>query len=97
MAAHLCMGTKVATRREFLSPETKASLEAVVQHIGQPGKGISACDESGRTIDPRFAKVGVEPTEDKRRECLRDAHHDNPTQPQPRSLHHCMRAAAPVA
>ena len=61
------MGTDVARRRSFLSEETKAQLEAVVEHIGQPGKGISACDESGRTINPRFEKVGVEASEDKRR------------------------------
>ena len=67
MAAHLCSGARLAERRAFLSEEAKASLEAVVEHIGQPGKGISACDESGRTINPRFEKVGVEPSEDKRR------------------------------
>jgi len=65
--AHLAVGAGVAARRDWLSKEQKASLQSVVEHIGQPGKGISACDESGRTIDPRFAKVGVEPTEDKRR------------------------------
>lgn len=67
MAAHLCMGANLDARRSFLSEETKATLEAVVTHIGQPGKGISACDESGRTINPRFEKVGVPASEDKRR------------------------------
>lgn len=61
------MGSNLAQRRAWLSDAKKAELEAVVAHIGQPGKGISACDESGRTINPRFAKVGVEPSEDKRR------------------------------
>lgn len=64
MAAHLCFGDY---RRAWLSEEAKRELEAVVEHIGQPGKGISACDESGRTINPRFEKVGVTPTEEHRR------------------------------
>ena len=67
MATHFCVGTGAEKRREWLSSEQKAALEAVVEHIGQPGKGISACDESGRTINPRFEKVGVEASEDKRR------------------------------
>jgi fructose-bisphosphate aldolase class I len=67
MAAHLCFGAKLEARRSFLSDEAKAELERVVEHIAQPGKGISACDESGRTINPRFEKVGVTPTEDVRR------------------------------
>jgi fructose-bisphosphate aldolase class I len=67
MAAHLCFGAKLEARRSWLSEEAKAKLEAVVEHIAQPGKGISACDESGRTINPRFEKVGVKPTEDVRR------------------------------
>ena len=67
MAAHHCQGTGASERRSWLSSEAKAKLEAVVEHIGQPGKGISACDESSRTIDPRFRKVGVEPTEEHRR------------------------------
>jgi len=67
MAAHHCFGARLEERRSFLSQETKAELEAVVRHISQPGKGISACDESGRTINPRFEKVGVEATEDRRR------------------------------
>ena len=62
MATHLCSGARLEARRSFLSDELKAELEAVVEHIGQPGKGISACDESGRTIDPRFKNVGVEPS-----------------------------------
>ena len=67
MAAHFCLGNGAAQRRSWLSPELKAKLEAVVEHIGQPGKGISACDESARTINPRFEKVGVEASEDRRR------------------------------
>lgn len=63
----MSMGTDTVKHRSWLSDEAKAELEAVVEHIGQPGKGISACDESGRTINPRFEKVGVEASEDKRR------------------------------
>lgn len=67
MALHLCSGARLEERRGWLSAEQKLELERVVEHIGQPGKGISACDESGRTINPRFEKVGVEGTEDRRR------------------------------
>ena len=67
MASHHCFGAGMVERRTWLSAEAKAELEAVVEHIGAPGKGISACDESGRTINPRFQKVGVEPTEEHRR------------------------------
>jgi len=76
MAAHHCFGADAAARRSFLSSDEKLALEAVVKHIAQTGKGISACDESGRTINPRFEKVGVEPSEDKRRayrQCLFEA------------------------
>lgn len=51
----------------FLSAEQKRALVAVCEQIGAPGKGITACDESGRTINPRFEKVGVAPTEERRR------------------------------
>ena len=67
MAAHLCAGSNLDARRAWLSDEAKAELEAVVEHIGQPGKGISACDESGRTINPRFEKVGITASEERRR------------------------------
>ena len=76
MASHHCMGARLAERRSFLSADQKLALERVVEHIGQPGKGISACDESGRTINPRFKNVGVEPTEEHRRayrQCLFEA------------------------
>ena len=67
MATHHCVGTNLDKRRSWLSDAEKAKLEGVVAHIGQPGKGISACDESGRTINPRFEKVGVPASEDRRR------------------------------
>lgn len=67
MAAHLCGGAGVEQRRAWLSPEKRAELEAVVEFIAQPGKGISACDESYRTINPHFEKRGVKATEECRR------------------------------
>ena len=76
MASHHTSGSDLEARRGWLSASQRAELEAVVAHIGQPGKGISACDESGRTIDPRFKKVGVEPSEERRRayrQCLFEA------------------------
>ena len=75
MAAHHCVGSGLDKRRNWLSAEAKAELEAVVSHIGQPGKGISACDESGRTINPRFAKVRDKPSDKRRahRESLSEA------------------------
>ena len=67
MAEHHCIGTGGDERRGWLSPTARESLEATVRAIAQPGKGISACDESGRTINPRFENVGVTPTEEMRR------------------------------
>ncbi|MBQ0746567.1 MAG: fructose-bisphosphate aldolase class I [Marinobacter sp.] len=43
-------------------------LLATIQDLVQPGKGILAADESHPTIAKRFKAVGVESTEDKRRE-----------------------------
>jgi len=71
MAEHHCIGTGGDERRGWLSPTARESLEATVRAIAQPGKGISACDESGRTINPRFENVGVTPTEEMRR-CYRE-------------------------
>ena len=67
MAAHHCFGAGASERRNWLSPEAKAELEGVCRTIATSGKGISACDESGRTINPRFEAVGVTPTEELRR------------------------------
>ena len=78
MASHHCLGSGAAARRDWLSAEAKEKLEKVVEHIGQPGKGISACDESSSTIDPRFRAVAVEPTEEHRRayrQCLFEVIH----------------------
>ena len=67
MAAHHCIGTGADERRHWLAPDKAAALESTVQAIAVAGKGISACDESGRTINPRFANVGIEATEEMRR------------------------------
>jgi len=45
-----------------------AELRLTIQDLVQPGKGILAADESHPTIAKRFEAVGVESTEDKRRE-----------------------------
>ena len=45
-----------------------AELRLTIQDLVQPGKGILAADESHPTIAKRFDAVGVESTEDKRRE-----------------------------
>ncbi|WP_018403141.1 class I fructose-bisphosphate aldolase [Marinobacter gelidimuriae] len=45
-----------------------AELRSTIQDLVQPGKGILAADESLPTIAKRFDAVGVESTEDKRRE-----------------------------
>ncbi|HEA53299.1 hypothetical protein LCGC14_0585580 [marine sediment metagenome] len=43
-------------------------LRSTIQKLVQPGRGILAADESNPTIAKRFNAVGVESTEDKRRE-----------------------------
>ena len=50
-----------------------AALNAVAQAMVTPGKGILAADESTGTIKKRFDAIGVENTEENRRdyrECL---------------------------
>jgi len=42
-------------------------LQATIEQMVQPGKGILAADESHPTIARRFAPIGVESTEEKRR------------------------------
>jgi fructose-bisphosphate aldolase class I len=42
-------------------------LQATVQAMVQPGKGILAADESVPTIGKRFQAIGLEPTEENRR------------------------------
>jgi len=43
-------------------------LETTIGDLVRPGKGILAADESTPTITKRFAKVGIESTEESRRE-----------------------------
>jgi fructose-bisphosphate aldolase class 1 len=50
-----------------LTKERKAELEKVCEHIAQSGKGITACDEGPGTIGDRFAKFGIENSEEARR------------------------------
>ena len=42
-------------------------LQATVDELIRPGKGILAADESGPTIAKRFKAIGVEPSEENRR------------------------------
>lgn len=44
------------------------ALNAIAKKMVAPGKGILAADESGGTIKKRFDKIGVENTEDNRRD-----------------------------
>ena len=46
----------------------QAELQATIQELVQPGKGVLAADESNPTIAKRFKAVGVESTEAKRQE-----------------------------
>jgi len=47
--------------------DTRERLQATVDSLTQPGKGILAADESGATIAKRFKAIGVESTEQTRR------------------------------
>ena len=42
-------------------------LQATIEQMVQPGKGILAADESQPTIEKRFAAIDVESTEENRR------------------------------
>ena len=42
-------------------------LQATIDSLVEPGKGILAADESGPTIAKRFQAIGVESTEENRR------------------------------
>jgi fructose-bisphosphate aldolase class I len=64
--------TTTMTRLSFGAPhltmERKRELEATAAAICTAGKGIVACDESAGTIGARFQAVGVENTEENRRQ-----------------------------
>jgi fructose-bisphosphate aldolase class I len=47
--------------------DARDTLQATVDLLVQPGKGILAADESGPTIAKRFKTIGVESTEENRR------------------------------
>eukprot|EP00238_Polyblepharides_amylifera_P011390 CAMPEP_0196575486 /NCGR_PEP_ID=MMETSP1081-20130531/4955_1 /TAXON_ID=36882 /ORGANISM="Pyramimonas amylifera, Strain CCMP720" /LENGTH=388 /DNA_ID=CAMNT_0041893807 /DNA_START=248 /DNA_END=1414 /DNA_ORIENTATION=+ len=51
----------------FLTQSEKTALREVCQLIGQPGKGITACDEGPATIGSRFEAVGITNSEENRR------------------------------
>jgi fructose-bisphosphate aldolase class I len=55
------------SRKEEHTMSTQSELQATVQALVQKGKGILAADESGPTIAKRFKAIGVESTEENRR------------------------------
>lgn len=52
----------------FLSAEQKVALRETAEKVATPGKGITACDEGPATIGGRFDAVGVENSEEVRRQ-----------------------------
>ena len=52
----------------FLSAAEKAALEETAAAVATPGKGITACDEGPATIGGRFEAVGIENSEETRRQ-----------------------------
>jgi len=48
--------------------DLSAELDATVRALAHPGKGVLAADESGGTIAKRFATIGVDSTEENRRQ-----------------------------
>lgn len=52
----------------FLSATEKAALRETAEKVATPGKGITACDEGPATIGSRFEAVGVENSEEIRRQ-----------------------------
>lgn len=52
----------------YLSPELQKELKATAEAIVANGKGILAADESEGTIGKRFSTIGIENTEDNRRQ-----------------------------
>src|SRR5258707_8619626 len=47
--------------------DTRSELQATVNAMVQPGKGLLAADESGPTIAKRFKTIGLESSEENRR------------------------------
>ena len=52
----------------FLSAAEKAALRETAEKVATPGKGITACDDGPATIGGRFEAVGVENSEEIRRQ-----------------------------
>lgn len=52
----------------FLSAAEKAALRETAEKVATPGKGITACDEGPATIGGRFEAVGIENSEETRRQ-----------------------------
>ena len=52
----------------FLTASQKRDLEDTAAAMATPGKGITACDESAGTIGARLEKVGIENSEEIRRQ-----------------------------
>ncbi|RWS15496.1 fructose-bisphosphate aldolase-like protein [Dinothrombium tinctorium] len=52
----------------YLTPEQQEALRKTADAIVSPGKGILAADESTGTMGKRFADIGVENTEENRRQ-----------------------------
>jgi fructose-bisphosphate aldolase class I len=47
--------------------DTRSELQATINAMVQPGKGLLAADESGPTIAKRFKTIGLESSEENRR------------------------------
>jgi fructose-bisphosphate aldolase class I len=43
-------------------------LQKIIEALTMPGKGLLACDESPSSLDSRFANIGLENTENTRRD-----------------------------
>ena len=52
----------------FLTQSQREALERTAISLATPGKGITACDESAGTLGARFERVGIENTEENRRQ-----------------------------
>lgn len=63
-----CVSYAFSVGGTFLSASEKAALEETAAAVATAGKGITACDEGPATIGGRFEKVGVENSEETRRQ-----------------------------
>ncbi|XP_053982604.1 fructose-bisphosphate aldolase-like [Hylaeus anthracinus] len=71
------LGDRCSCKDKILSPVTKyaeldpalcSELQKIVETILAPGKGLLACDESPKSLEERFQKLGIENNEDTRRD-----------------------------